>query len=113
MLLVRGGSVVDGTGAPARPADVAVRDGMIVAVGPGAADEAAGAGPVEEIDASGMVVAPGFIDLHTHYDAQVLWDPTLASSCWHGVTTVIGGNCGFSIAPAAPEHHELLVGVLR
>ena len=113
MLVVRGGSVVDGTGGPARLGDVAVRDGRVVAVGDDAVAEAVGAGPLEELDASGLVVTPGFIDLHTHYDAQVLWDPTLGSSCWHGVTTVIGGNCGFSIAPARPEHHELLVGMLH
>ena len=113
MLLVRGGSVVDGTGGPARTADVAIDDGLIVAVGTDAERTADGAGPVEEIDASGLVVTPGFVDLHTHYDAQILWDPTCSSSCWHGVTTVVGGNCGFSIAPAAPEHHELLVGMLH
>jgi N-acyl-D-aspartate/D-glutamate deacylase len=106
---IRGGTVVDGTGSPARRADVLVTDGLIAAVGE---DAIAGVTLDDTIDAAGMVVAPGFIDLHTHYDAQVFWDPTLSSSCWHGVTTLIGGNCGFSLAPAAPEHRELLVGML-
>ena len=110
MLAIRGGFVIDGSGTPPFRADVLVDDDRIVGVG---ADATKGVGDVASLDATGMIVAPGFIDLHTHYDAQVFWDNTLSSSCWHGVTTVIGGNCGFSVAPANPEHHQLLVGMLR
>jgi N-acyl-D-amino-acid deacylase len=104
--VLRGGTLVDGSGEPRRRADVAVRDGKIVAIG----DSLSG---TIELDASGQVVAPGFIDIHTHYDAQVFWDPFLSPSSSHGVTTVVAGNCGFSIAPTRSEGVEILVRTLQ
>lgn len=101
-LVFRAATVVDGSGGPAYHADVAVADGRIVAIGrPGEV----GAGR-REVDAAGLTLAPGFIDSHTHYDAQLGWDPLATSSCWHGVTTVLTGNCGYSLAPVRPADRD-------
>jgi N-acyl-D-amino-acid deacylase len=105
-LVIRGGTVFDGSGAPGRVADVAIADGLIREIGPNLRGE-------RELDASGCAVAPGFIDIHTHYDAQVFWDPALRPSSYHGVTTVVAGNCGFAIAPTRPEHHDVIVHTLE
>ena len=107
-LVVRGGSVIDGTGVDAVTADVAISDGRIVEVG--RIDAARGR---QVIDADGLLVTPGFVDIHTHYDGQATWDPYLTPSSWHGVTTVMMGNCGVGFAPAAPDRHEWLIGLME
>jgi N-acyl-D-aspartate/D-glutamate deacylase len=104
--IVRGGTVVDGSGAPGYAADIAIAGGMIMEIGHNLRGE-------RELDASGCIVAPGFIDIHTHYDAQVFWDPALRPSSCHGVTTVVAGNCGFAIAPTRPEHRDVIVHTLE
>jgi N-acyl-D-amino-acid deacylase len=106
-LVIRGGKLVDGTGSPAREADVAVERGRIAAVGQdvGAARE--------EIDARGKLVTPGFVDVHTHYDGQATWDSLLTPSCWHGVTTLVMGNCGVGFAPVKPGKEEFLIGLME
>jgi N-acyl-D-aspartate/D-glutamate deacylase len=106
-LVVRGGTIVDGTGGAPRPGDVAVDDGRITAVGRVDAEAAA------VLDATGCVVTPGFVDVHTHYDGQVTWDPTLAPSSWHGVTTIVMGNCGVGFAPARPARRDWLIGLME
>jgi N-acyl-D-aspartate/D-glutamate deacylase len=108
-VILRGATLVDGTGGPARPADVEIVGDTIGRVGTvGGVDS-----DVPEVDLSGLVLAPGFVDLHTHYDAQVFWDPALGASTQHGVTTVVTGNCGFTIAPARPGHRERLIRILQ
>jgi N-acyl-D-aspartate/D-glutamate deacylase len=106
-LIIRNGTIVDGTGAPRFTGDVAVKNGLIAAVGTVRGDAA------EEIDATGRVVAPGWVDVHTHYDGQATWDAEMAPSSWHGVTTVVMGNCGVGFAPAAPDRHDWLIGLME
>ncbi|MFB0902318.1 MAG: amidohydrolase family protein, partial [Acidimicrobiales bacterium] len=106
VLIIRGGTVIDGSGSPGRRADVAVVGGKISAIGENLTGD-------RILDAQGCVVAPGFIDIHTHYDAQIFWDPALSPSCFHGVTSVVGGNCGFSFAPGRPGDRELMANTME
>jgi len=106
-VVIRGGQVVDGTGGPRVTADVGIRDGRIAEVG-----RVASRGR-REIDADGRLVLPGWVDVHTHYDGQVTWDPQLTPSSWHGVTTVVMGNCGVGFAPVAPDRHDWLIGLME
>jgi N-acyl-D-amino-acid deacylase len=106
-LVIRGGTVVDGSGNPRFVADVAVDDGLITAIG---SDLPKGR---EEIDAAGKIVAPGWVDIHTHYDGQATWDQEMAPSSWHGVTTVVMGNCGVGFAPAKADKHDWLIGLME
>jgi N-acyl-D-amino-acid deacylase len=110
-LVVRNGRLVDGSGAPARPADVVVDGGRVVDVVP--AGEAPSASAHRVLDADGRLVTPGWVDIHTHYDAQVTWDPWVTPSSWHGVTTVVMGNCGVGFAPAAADRHEWLIELME
>jgi N-acyl-D-amino-acid deacylase len=105
-LVIRGGFLVDGTGAPGRAVDVGIDGATIRAVGE--------VGPGRrEIDASGLLVTPGWVDIHTHYDGQVTWDPLMTPSSWHGVTTVVMGNCGVGFAPVAPDKRDWLIGLME
>jgi N-acyl-D-amino-acid deacylase len=105
--IIKGGSVVDGTGAPPFTADVAIQDGRIAEIGRIAAPAR------ETIDAEGLLVTPGWVDIHSHYDGQVTWDSQLAPSFWHGVTTVLMGNCGVGFAPVRPDKHDFLIGLME
>src|SRR6476469_3345854 len=107
-LIIRNGTVVDGTGAAARRADLAIDGDRITVIG-----DLSDATAREEIDATGLVVTPGFIDLHTHLDAQVAWDPLMTSSSWHGVTTVLMGNCGVTFAPVAQNDRVFLAEMME
>ncbi|HEX7967450.1 MAG TPA: amidohydrolase family protein, partial [Stellaceae bacterium] len=106
-LKIAGGSIIDGSGKPRYRGDVGIAGGKVVALGQ-APDEAR-----ETIDAAGRVVCPGFVDIHTHYDAQVLWDRMLSISPWHGVTTVVMGNCGFGVAPTRASQRDLIIRKLE
>ena len=106
-LIIRGGTVIDGTGAPARTADVAITGGRVVGVGKGS-----GTGR-REIDAAGALVTPGFVDIHAHYDGQATWDHQLAPSSLQGVTTVVMGNCGVGFAPVRPADHQRLIELME
>ena len=106
-LVIRNGTIVDGTGEAPYQGDIAIDDGKISAIG---RIEAEGR---ETVDATGQIVTPGFVDIHTHFDGQITWDPLLTPSCWHGVTTVVMGNCGVGFAPAAPNRHEWLIGLME
>ena len=107
-LVIQGGTVVDGTGAPARTADITVTDGIITGIGDHRGEDAA-----RTVDAEGLLVTPGWVDIHTHYDGQATWDDVLAPSSWHGVTTLVTGNCGVGFAPARPGSHEWLIGLME
>jgi N-acyl-D-amino-acid deacylase len=106
-LVIRGGTIVDGTGEDPYYGDVAIDGSLIVQVGGTAAAAR------QEVDAGGLLVTPGFVDIHTHYDAQATWDPILGSSCWHGVTTAVMGNCGVGFAPVRPAQRDWLVGLMQ
>jgi N-acyl-D-aspartate/D-glutamate deacylase len=110
-LVITGARLVDGTGAPARDADVAVERGIVTEVA--AAGALAGDRARQRIDATGLLLTPGFVDVHTHYDAQVSWDRWMTPSAWHGVTTVVMGNCGVGFAPAAPDRHDWLIELME
>ena len=106
-IVIRGGTIVDGTGAPSFTGDIAVDGGRIAAVG-------GKAGPARRvIDADGLLVTPGWVDVHTHYDGQATWDPILAPSSWHGVTTILFGNCGVGFAPVRPSHRDALIDLME
>ena len=106
-LIIRNGTIIDGTGNDRYVADIAIKDEKISAIGEiqGSADK--------EIDAKGKLVTPGWVDVHTHYDGQATWDPVLAPSSWHGVTTVVMGNCGVGFAPVKPKDRDFLIELME
>jgi N-acyl-D-amino-acid deacylase len=106
-LIITGGTLVDGTGTAARPADIAVDSGRITEVG------TVQGGATRVLEADGLLITPGWVDVHTHYDGQVTWDSELAPSSWHGVTTLVMGNCGVGFAPAQPDRHDWLIGLME
>jgi len=106
-LIIKNGNIIDGTGSEGYSADIAIKDGVITEIG-----EVNGEGS-EVIDAEGMTVSPGFVDIHTHLDAQIGWDPEMTPICWHGVTTALIGNCGLTFAPCKPEDVEVLAGMME
>jgi N-acyl-D-aspartate/D-glutamate deacylase len=106
-LVIANGSVVDGTGSEAFNSDIGITDGRVAEIGPAL-------GPARrKLSADGALVTPGFVDIHTHYDGQATWDPLLTPSCWHGVTTVVMGNCGVGFAPVEPDHHDWLIALME
>ncbi|MFT5775619.1 amidohydrolase family protein, partial [Hyphomonas sp.] len=106
-LIIRGGTVIDGTGAPATKADVAINGRVISAIGDNL-------GPArEEIDATGLLVTPGWVDIHAHYDGQLTWDPYVTPAGWSGTTTVVVGNCGVGFAPVRPDQHDFLIQLME
>ncbi|MGW4533062.1 N-acyl-D-amino-acid deacylase family protein [Nocardia sp. NPDC004340] len=110
-LIIENGTIVDGTGAEPYTGDIAVENGRIAAITP--PGQLAHAEAENRIDARGLLVTPGFVDIHTHYDGQITWDPQLTPSCWHGVTTVVMGNCGVGFAPVTPEKRDWLIGLME
>src|ERR1700687_2300634 len=106
--VLRGAQLVDGTGAPARRGDLEIKGGRV-----GRVRAVGSARDAEQVDVSGLVVCPGFIDAHTHFDAQVFWDPDFTPSSWHGVTTAVQGNCGFGIAPMRPADRDAIMETLE
>ena len=106
-LIIKNGNIIDGTGSDAYSGDIAIKDGLITEIGEVNGEAA------EIIDAEGMTVSPGFVDIHTHLDAQIGWDPQMTPICWHGVTTALIGNCGLTFAPCKPEDTEILAGMME
>ncbi|MTA64662.1 MAG: amidohydrolase family protein, partial [Actinobacteria bacterium] len=112
-LIITNGTIIDGTGSPAYVGDVHISDGVITAIGPAGEPVGAVDPRATVIDATGLLVTPGWVDIHTHYDGQVTWDDLLAPTAWHGVTTLVMGNCGVGFAPVVPERRDWLIGLME